>query len=75
MDESLITPTIRRIIYLMLAIAGLGLGATQVGYSSITTEQPSWLTVATSVYAYLAGGSGILAVLNTRSNRQHQLHE
>ena len=70
MDESLITPTIRRTIYVIMAVAGLGIGATQVGYSSISAEQPDWLTVATAVYAYLSGGSGILAALNTR-RQQH----
>lgn len=65
MPDSLIPAVVRRTIYVLLAIAGLVLGATQVGYSSIEASQPEWLTVALSVYAYLAGGSGILATLNT----------
>lgn len=65
MPDSIIPAHVRRIVYVVLAVAGLVLGATQVGYSSIEMNQPEWLTVALSVYAYLAGGSGILATLNT----------
>ncbi|MEI2827328.1 MAG: hypothetical protein V9F04_13725 [Dermatophilaceae bacterium] len=65
MPNAIIPAYVRRIVYVALAVAGLALGATQVGYSSIEATQPDWLTVALGVYAYLAGGSGILAVLNT----------
>ena len=61
----MISANIRRTIYTTLAILGLALGACQVGYSSINLEQPAWLTVALAVYGFLAGGGGILAVLNT----------
>lgn len=66
MDETILSPAVRRTIYVALAVAGLALGATQVGFASIGAEQPTWLIAALSVYAYLAGGSGILATLNTR---------
>lgn len=61
----MIPTNVRRGIYIALAITGLVLGACQVGYASITSTQPDWLTVALNVYAYLAGGGGILATLNT----------
>ena len=55
----------RRAIYISLAITGLLIGATTVGYSSVSATLPDWLTIATAVYAFLGGGSGILATLNT----------
>lgn len=61
----MLTPKIRRSIYLVMAVAALVLGSLQVGYSSVNAPSPGWLVVAMAVYAYLAGGSGILAVLNT----------
>lgn len=56
---------IRRIIYYVLAVAGVVIGALQTAYGALGQDRPAWLIVATSVLAYLAGGSGVLAVLNT----------
>lgn len=61
----MIPASARRVIYLVLAVTGLTLGATQVGYASVDINAPAWLIVATAVYGFLAGGGGILAVLNT----------
>lgn len=61
----MLKPRVRAKIYLAMAIFGLLIGATQVAFASLKVEQPAWLIVATAVYAYLAGGSGILATLNT----------
>ena len=61
----MITANICRWIYLGLTLIGLTLGATTVGYSSVDATQPAWLIVAQAVFGFLAGGSGILAALNT----------
>lgn len=55
----------RKTIYGVFAVAGLGLGAAQVGYSSAGFEQPTWLTVAMAVYGFLAAGIGYTAASNT----------
>lgn len=55
----------RRLVYAFFAFVGLGLGATQVGYSAAELGQPVWLVVAMSVYAFLAAGVGYVAGSNT----------
>ena len=55
----------RLTIYLILAIIGLALGATQVGYASIEAAQPDWLTIGLAVYAFLGGGLGFTAATHT----------
>ena len=55
----------RRLVYAIFAFVGLGLGATQVGYSAAELGQPVWLVVAMSVYAFLAAGVGYVAGSNT----------
>lgn len=55
----------RRLVYALFAFVGLGLGATQVGYSAAELGQPVWLVVAMSVYAFLAAGVGYVAGSNT----------
>lgn len=55
----------RRLVYAIFAFVGLGLGATQVGYSAAELGQPVWLVVAMSVYAFLAAGIGYVAGSNT----------
>lgn len=66
----MIPVNVRRIIYLSLAIAGLALGACQVGYASVAIPAPSWLIVASAVYGFLGGSGGVLAVLNTPAPAQ-----
>lgn len=55
----------RRLVYAIFAFVGLGLGATQVGFSAAELGQPVWLVVAMSVYAFLAAGVGYVAGSNT----------
>lgn len=58
-------PKARAYAYVVSTIAGVLLGATQVGYSAADAGQPTWLTVALAVYAFLAGSLGLVAKSNT----------
>lgn len=62
-----IPPSVRNYLYLASALIGLGLGATQVGYQAAEAGFPTWLKVALSVYAFLAGALGLTAAANTPS--------
>lgn len=57
-------PAARRIGYYAAFVIGLMLGAVQVGYAAADAEQPTWLTVALSVYAFLGAGLGLTAGQN-----------
>lgn len=60
-----IPPKLRGVIYAVYALLGLGIGATQVGYSAANLPQPVWLTVALAVFAFLGTGIGYTAASNT----------
>lgn len=60
-----IPPAARNVLYLVSAIVGLALGATQVGYQAAEAGFPTWLKVALSVYAFVAGVLGLTASANT----------
>lgn len=60
-----IPPRLRGVIYTIYALVGLGLGATQVGYSAAGAGQPVWLTVAMAVFAFIGTGIGYAAATNT----------
>lgn len=62
-----IPPNVRNTLYLVSALVGLGLGAAQVGYQAAEAGFPTWLKVALSVYAFLAGALGLTAAANTPS--------
>ena len=56
---------VRKVLYVIFAVVGLALGATQVGYSAAEAGQPTWLTVALAVYAFVGTGLGFTASANT----------
>lgn len=57
---------IRKAIYAAYVVAGVLIGATQVGFASIEgAGQPTWLTVSLAVYAFLSVPLGSLAAANT----------
>lgn len=59
----------RKAIYSAYIVAGVAIGATQVGFASVEgAGQPTWLTVALAVYAFLSVPLGSLAVANTPSS-------
>ena len=60
-------PKARAVCYLIFSCLGLGLGATQVGYAAANQGQPTWLTVALAVYAFLGVGLGFTAASNTQT--------
>ncbi len=57
-------PNARRRVYAAFWLVGLGLGGTQVGYAAAESGQPTWLTVALAVYAFLGAGVGYTAQAN-----------
>ncbi len=57
-------PAVRRRVYAGFWLASLALGGTQVGYAAAQAGQPTWLTVALSVYAFLGAGIGYTAQAN-----------
>lgn len=58
--------TVRKIIYSAYIVAGVVIGAVQVGFAAVEgAGQPTWLTVALAVYAFLSVPLGSLAVSNT----------
>ena len=57
-------PDIRARVYAAFWLVGLGLGGTQVGYAAAESGQPTWLTVALAVYAFLGAGVGYPAQAN-----------
>jgi len=60
--------TVRKIIYSLYVVAGVVLGAIQVGFASVESAgQPSWLTISLAVYAFLSVPLGSLALSNTPS--------
>lgn len=60
-------PDVRAKVYTGFWVTGLALGATQVGFASADAGQPTWLTVALAVYAFLGTGVGYTASRNTPS--------
>lgn len=65
LDLTAFPPKVRAIVYYIFAVVGLLLGATQVGYSAAGYSQPVWLTVAFSVFGFLATALGLVAASNT----------
>lgn len=64
-------PVVRKVIYAVFVLAGLVIGATQVAYASIEgAGQPTWLTAALAVYAFLSIPIGSLALANAPTEAQ-----
>lgn len=60
-----IPASIRGRLYSCFAFIGLGLGSAQVGYSAADSGQPTWLTVALAIYAYVGVAIGYTAATHT----------
>lgn len=58
-------PRARTVVYTLLSIFGLALGSTQVGFAAADAGQPTWLTVALAVFAFVGGAVGFTARQNT----------
>lgn len=61
-------PGIRKAVYVLFWLAGLVLGATQVGFATADAGTPDALKVALGVYAFLGGAIGFTASQNTPEN-------
>lgn len=62
---TLIPAQVRLYLYLGYTLIGVFFGAVQVGFASLPdTSQPSWLTVALVIYAYLGTALGLTAASN-----------
>ena len=57
-------PGARKLAYVLSFAIGLVLGAALVGYAAAEANQPTWLTVALAVYAFVAAALGITAAQN-----------
>lgn len=60
-----IPPHIRKRMYFVYGIAGVVIGATQVGYASASAGQPTWLNVTLAVFGFLGTAFGFTAASNT----------
>lgn len=59
-------PLVRKVIYGIYIVAGVLLGAIQVGFAAAEgAGQPDWLTITLAVYAFLSVPVGSLALVNT----------
>lgn len=54
----------RQLIYVGYGLVALAVSGTQVGYSSLSIDNPPWLTVAVAVTAFLAVPVGAIAATN-----------
>lgn len=65
-----LTPNLRQGIYVVYALIGLVLGAIQVGLSAAAQGQPTWLTVALAVFAFIGTALGATAASNVQTSKE-----
>lgn len=63
-------PAARKVLYAILALAGIILTAVQVGYVAADLDQPTWLLVALAVYPVLGAGLGATAYSNVKARQR-----
>lgn len=71
--RDIVTGKTRKTFYAIYATLGLILGATQVGYSAAEAGQPTWLTVALAVFAFVGTAFGFTASANTDTGGDGEL--
>lgn len=64
MLKDILPAALRFPLYLIFALLGLALTATQAGYAAAQAGQPVWLTVSFAVFGVLAAGFGLTAAGN-----------
>ena len=64
----LLPAPVRSVLYIVFAVVGVVLGATQVGFAAADAGQPVALTVALAVYAFVGTAFGFTASANTPAN-------
>jgi hypothetical protein len=57
----------RKPIYGAFAVAGVVIGAIQVGFSAAEVGNPLWLNITLAVFPFLAGAIGFTASANTNN--------
>ena len=57
----------RKPIYGAFAVAGVIIGAIQVGFSAAEVGNPLWLNITLAVFPFLAGAVGFTASANTNN--------
>lgn len=58
----------RKPLYGAFAVAGVVIGAIQVGIAAIGAANPEWLLVTLAVFPFVAGAVGFTASANTNQN-------
>lgn len=58
----------RKPIYGAFAVAGVIIGAIQVGIAAIGAANPDWLIVVLAVFPFIAGAVGFTASANTNND-------
>lgn len=56
-----LTPRVRQIAYIVFAILGIAIGATQIAFAAAALTAPVWLAVTVAVYAFVGGQMGFTA--------------
>lgn len=57
----------RKPIYGVFAVAGVIIGAIQVGYAAAEAGNPLWLNITLAVFPFVAGAVGFTASANTNN--------
>lgn len=65
MIQTYLTPRVRYYLYLVLAILGLTLTSTTIGYATVEAGQPDWLKIAQAVFTTIATAVGYTAASHT----------
>lgn len=60
-------PKARTVVYAIIGIVSLAVGAAQVGFAAVDQPAPDWLTVALAVVPFLAAGLGYTAATHVPS--------
>ncbi|WP_181272842.1 hypothetical protein [Brevibacterium oceani] len=66
--SSYIPASWRKPIYGAFAVAGVIIGAIQVGIAAIGAANPEWLLVVLAVFPFVAGAVGFTASANTNND-------
>lgn len=61
MNLPFLTPRVRQVAYIVFAILGIAIGATQVAFATAAVVAPVWLAVTIAVYAFVGGQMGFTA--------------
>lgn len=54
----------RKVAYAVLALVGLALGATTVGFVAVAATLPKWLVAAQAVFGFVSAATGFVARAN-----------